>query len=179
MSSQSVARRYATALADVLAERGQDRIVQDELREWESMIRSHSQLKEAFENPTIPYEQKRRLLGELIKRSGINEITANFLQVLLKNQRLTALHQINLRLSDVLDARANVVAAHIKTGRPLTEDTKRMLNEKLSRFTGKSVRLDFSVDDSLIGGVVTRIGSTVYDGSIRSQLERMEKELAG
>ena len=179
MSSQSVARRYATALADVIVEKGQERIIQDELVSWELMIRENSQLKEVFENPTIPYEQKRRVLAELIKRSAINQITANFLQLLLKNQRLTALHQINGRLSEVLDSRANVVAARVTTAKSVNEDTKRMLKEKLSEFTGKSVRLDFSVDDSLIGGIITRIGSTVYDGSIKSQLERMEKVLAG
>jgi F-type H+-transporting ATPase subunit delta len=179
LSSQAVARRYATALADVIVGKGQERIIQDELLSWELMIRSNSQLKEVFENPTIPYEQKRRVQAELIKRTGINQITANFLQVLLKNQRLTALHQINGRLSEVLDSRANVVAAHVTTAKPVNQDTERMLREKLSGFTGKSVRLDFSVDDSLVGGIITRIGSTVYDGSIRSQLDRMEKVLAG
>lgn len=179
MSSQSVARRYATALADVIIEKGQARVVQEELRSWELTIRSHAQLKEVFENPTIPYEQKRRVLTELIKRSGINQLTANFLQVLLKNQRITALHQINERLSEVLDSRTNVVAAHVTTAKPVNEETQRMLREKLSEFTGKSVRLDFSVNDSLIGGIITRIGSTVYDGSIRNQLDRMEKVLAG
>lgn len=179
MSLQSVARRYATALADVLVERGQERVIQEELVSWESLIRTNHQLKEAFENPTIPYEQKRKVLAELIKRSGSNEVTANFLNVLLKNQRLTALHQINVLLSGVLDSRAKVVAAHVTTAKPVNEGTKQMLAEKLSEFTGKSVRLDFSVDDSLIGGIITRIGSTVYDGSIKNQLDRMEKVLAG
>ena len=65
------------------------------------------------------------------------------------------------------------------TAHPVNEETKRILSEKLSRFTGKSVRLSFEVDDSLIGGIVTRVGSTVYDGSIRTQLDEMEKTLAG
>ena len=179
MSSQTVARRYATALADVLIERGQQQAILEELGSWESMILANPQLTEVFENPTIPYEQKRRVLAELIKSTGISEITANFLRVLLKNQRLAALPQVNERLKGVLDARANVVAAQVTTAKPVDEEIKGMLREKLARSTGKSVRLDFSVDDSLIGGIVTRIGSTVYDGSIKNQLERMEKVLAG
>ncbi|HJU63199.1 MAG TPA: ATP synthase F1 subunit delta [Candidatus Binatia bacterium] len=177
MSLQSVARRYATALADVL-EKGQESVVKEELDAWQRMIGSNPQLREALENPTIPYDQKRQLLLELIRRTRVTPITGNFLQVLLRNQRLAALPQIVDRLSDVLDSRANVVAAHVTTAKPVNEEIKKMLTEKLTDFTGKSVRLTFTVDDSLIGGLVTRIGSTVYDGSIRNQLNQMEKTLA-
>lgn len=179
MSSQTVARRYATALADVLVGQGEERVIQDELIGWGLMISSNSQLQEVFANPTIPYDQKRKVLQELISRTNVNQLTANFLQILLKNQRLTVLDEINGKFAEVLDARAGVVAAHVTTARPASEDMKRLLVEKLSRITGKNVRLSFSTDDSLIGGMVTRVGSTVYDGSIRSQLDRMEKMLAG
>lgn len=179
MSSQTVARRYATALADVLVGQGEQRTVQEELIGWESMIRSNPQLQEVFGNPTIPYNQKRKVLQELIGRTKVNQLTANFLQILLKNHRLTAIKEINSRFAEVLDARAGIVAAHVTTAKPASEDIKRLLVEKLSRITGKNVRLSFSTDDSLIGGMVTRVGSTVYDGSIRSQLDRMEKMLAG
>ena len=167
------------ALADVLSGSGQERTIQDELNSWERMISSNPELREAFANPTVPYEQKRGVLNELIARTKVNPITANFLQILLKNQRLTALGEINSRLATVLDDRAGAVAAHVTTANPVNEETKRILTEKLSSFTGKSVRLSFEVDDSLIGGIVTRVGSTVYDGSIRTQLDQMEKTLAG
>ena len=179
MSSQSVSRRYAVALADVVSGSGQEHTIQDELVSWEQMISSNSELRDAFANPTIPYEQKRSVLNELITRTKINPITANFLQILLRNQRLTALAEINSRLALVLDDRAGAVAARVTTASPVNEETKRILSEKLSRFTGKTVRLSFDVDDSLIGGIVTRLGSTVYDGSIRTQLDQMEKVLSG
>ena len=179
MSSQSVSRRYGIALADVLSGSGQERAIQDELISWERMISSNPELREAFANPTVPYEQKRAVLNELIAKTKVNPLTANFLQILLKNQRLTALSEINNRLATVIDDRAGAVAAHVTTANPVNEETKRILSEKLSGFTGKSVRLTFEVDDSLIGGVVTRVGSTVYDGSIRTQLDQMEKTLAG
>ncbi len=174
-----MSRRYGVALADVLSGSGQERAIQDELVSWERMISSNPDLREAFANPTVPYEQKRAVLNELIAKTKVNLITANFLQILLKNQRLTALGEINSRLATVLDDRAGAVAAHVITANPVNEETKRILSEKLSGFTGKSVRLSFDVDDALIGGVVTRVGSTVYDGSIRTQLDQMEKTLAG
>ena len=179
MSTQTVARRYATALADVVAGKSDERSIKEELVGWELMIESNSQLQDVFANPTVPYEQKRKLLKELIGRTKVNPLTGNFLEILLKNQRLTALKEINGRFADVLDTRAGVIAAHVSTARPVSEDTKKALAEKLSRISGQKVRLSFNTDDSLIGGMVTRVGSTVYDGSIKSQLNRMEKVLAG
>lgn len=178
MSIQSVSRRYAIALADVLIEKKKERVVQEELTNWELMVSSNSQLREVFANPTIPYDQKKLVLDELIIRTGVEPITGNFLQILLKNQRLSALRQINGKLGEILDNRAGVVAADVTTARPLNEETKRILAEKLSRRMGKSVRLSFAIDDSLIGGVVTQVGSTIYDGSIRTQLDELERALA-
>lgn len=179
MSSQTVARRYATALADVVAGKSDERSIQEELVGWELMIETNSQLRDVFANPTIPYDQKRKVLQELITQTKVNPLTANFLEILLKNQRLTALKEINAKFAGVLDTRAGVVAAHVTTARPVGDDARKALAEKLSRISGQKVRLSFTTDDSLIGGMVTRVGSTVYDGSIKSQLNRMEKFLAG
>lgn len=179
MSSQTVARRYAAALADVLLERGGRHEVQDELIAWESMIQSSERLQEVFSNPTVAYEQKRALLEELIKRTKVHQTTANFLRILLKNQRLTELGEINKRLVQVLDERSGVVAAQVTTARPVSEEIKKSLHARLATVTGKDVRLSFATDEALIGGMVTRVGSTVYDGSIRNQLRQLEVKLAG
>jgi F-type H+-transporting ATPase subunit delta len=179
LSSQVVARRYASALADVAIARGEEREIQDELIAWESMMESNPQVEEIFGNPTIPYEQKKRVLNEIIKRTKVRLPTANFLQILLRNQRLTELGEINKRLTSVLDERAGIVAAQVTTARPVSEDTKYTLYKRLVAITGKDVRLSFGTDDRLIGGMVTRVGSTVYDGSIRNQLQLMGAKLAG
>ena len=91
MSLQTVARRYATALADVAIERREEREVQNELRQWAEIIEGHANLKEIFANPTIIYDHKRRVLEELLTRSRVRETTASFLRVLLRNQRLEQL----------------------------------------------------------------------------------------
>lgn len=162
-----------------MAGKSDERSIQEELVGWELMIESNSQLRDVFANPTIPYDQKRKVLQELITQTKVNPLTGNFLEILLKNQRLTALKEINVRFADVLDTRAGVVAAHVTSARPVGDDARKALAEKLSRISGQKVRLSFTTDDSLIGGMVTRVGSTVYDGSIKSQLNRMEKFLAG
>ncbi len=177
MSSLTVARRYAAALADVAIANGEERAVQEELIGWEKMIDSSPLLKEALANPTVPYEQKRRLLEELIERTKVRPTTANFFRVLLKNQRLTDLSEIIRRFAFVLDERAGVVAAQVTTARPVPEEAKRLLLEKLKLVTGKEIRLTFATDEAVIGGIVTRIGSTVYDGSVRTQLEEIRLKL--
>ncbi|HUS12188.1 MAG TPA: ATP synthase F1 subunit delta [Pyrinomonadaceae bacterium] len=179
MSSQTAARRYASALADVIVKGGEERAVQDELDEWERMISANGGLLEAFSNPTVAYEQKRSVLEELITRTKIRPTTANFLRILLKNQRLAELPQMNAKLREVLDERTGIVSAAVVSARPVTDATKSLLEEKLAQLTGKKPRLSFNTDESLLGGIVTRIGSTIYDGSVRNQLDRLREELAG
>ncbi len=179
MSVQSIARRYAAALADVMLSRGEANQVREELSAWEEMMRSNAQLFEVFRNPTIPYEQKRRVITVLIERTRVRPTTANFLQLLLQNQRLNNLPEINRTLVQELDRRSGVVSAQVTTARPMQSQEQEALRVRLARLTGSSVRLQFAVDQDLIGGVVTRIGSTIYDGSVRSQLQQIKQKMAG
>lgn len=179
MSIQTIARRYASALADVVLERGEAKEVQQELRQWAELILSNANLQEVFRNPTIPLDQKRAVLNQLIERAQPRPTTANFLKVLLQNQRLTELSEINRKFAEMLDERAGMVAATITTARPVPDEIQTRLSEKLSTVTQKKVRLNFEEDPELIGGLVTRIGSTVYDGSVRSQLQQIKERMAG
>ena len=179
MSLQTVARRYAAALADVTIERREEREVQNDLDQWATMIESNPQLKEVFDNPTIAYDHKQKLVEDLISRTRVRETTSSFLRVLLKNQRLSQLRDIVERYGQILDERAGVVAAHVTTARPITEELKKALHDTLAAATGQKVRLSFTTDEAIIGGLVTRIGSTIYDGSVQNQLERLSESLAG
>ncbi len=179
MSVQTIARRYATALAEVAIERGDERAVQQEIDGWSSLIESNPQLREVFANPTIPYDQKRKVLEDLIARTKVRETTASFLRVLLKNQRLAQLKQVAERFGQVLDERAGVVAANVTTARPIPDELKTSLREALASAAGRSVRLTFAMDEAIIGGVVTQVGSTIFDGSIQGQLERLAGDLVG
>lgn len=179
MSSQTVARRYASALADVTLAQSEADEVQAELVAWEEMISSNAPLLEAFSNPTVAYDQKGKVLSELIRRTSVRPTTANFLRLLLRNQRLAELSAVNAKLAQVLDERAGVVTAQVTSARPVPEATRSALEQKLGEVTGKKVRLTFGTDESLLGGIVTRIGSTIYDGSVRDQLRRLGEDLAG
>jgi F-type H+-transporting ATPase subunit delta len=179
LSLQTVARRYATALADVVVDRREEREVQAELDFWTSMIESNPQLKEVFANPTVAYDQKQKVLDDLISRTGVRETTASFLRVLLKNQRLSQLREVTTRFGYILDERGGMVAADVTTARPIPEELKTALHDTLAAATGRKVRLSFNTDEAIIGGVVARIGSTIYDGSVQNHLERLSEGLVG
>ena len=179
MSLQTVARRYAAALADVVTARGEATEVREELSAWDEMMRANAQLLEVFRHPTIPSEQKQRVLDALVARARPRPTTANFLRVLLQNQRLADLSEINRQFTQELDRRTGVVTAQVTTARPVPPQAQEALRARLGQLTGRSVSLQFEVDEELIGGVVTRIGSTVYDGSVRSQLEQIKQRMAG
>ena len=179
MSLQTVARRYASALADVVIERKEEREVKEEIDQWASMIEANPQLKVVFANPTIGYEEKRKVLEELISRTRVRPTTASFLRVLLRNQRLSQLRDVAERFAHVLDERGGVVSASVTTAKPIPEDLKNQLRDSLAAATGRSVRVTFDTDETIIGGLVARIGSTIFDGSVQNRLERLSEELAG
>jgi F-type H+-transporting ATPase subunit delta len=177
MSVETVARRYATALADVVAKNGQTEIVRSEMREWENLMASSAELMNAFRNPAIQQNQKENVLNSLIQRAGPSQTTANFLRVLLRNGRLTEISEINQKFASVLEERQGGVSAKVVSARPLSEVEKQELRANLEKMTGKRVSPTFEIDGSIIGGVVTTIGSTVYDGSIRTQLQTLKEQL--
>ncbi|SRR6266404_6413233 len=179
MSVQTVARRYASALTDVVLQSGEARAVQEELVVWEKMFQAIPALPEVFRNPTIPLDKKRAVLNKLLDRSKPRPTTANFLKVLLQNQRLTELAEINQKFTELLDVRAGMVAATVTTARVVPENAQQELEAKLLSVTGKKVRIHFATDPELIGGLVTRIGSTVYDGSVRNHLQLIKEKMAG
>ena len=179
MSLQTVARRYASALADVVIERKEEREIQREIDQWASLIDSNPQLKEVFANPTIAYDDKRKVLEELITRTRVRPTTASFLRVLLRNQRLSQLREVAERFGHVLDERGGLVSASVTTAKPIPEELQNQVRETLAAATGRSVRVTFNTDEAIIGGLVARIGSTIFDGSVQNRLERLSDELAG
>ena len=179
MSVQQVARRYAVALADVVLKHGEAREVLTELQAWEELMTSNPNLREVLRNPTIALEKKRLVLNQIIAIAKPRPTTTNFLKVLLQNQRLTELSEINRKFEQILDERAGMVAATVTTASGVPAASQQKLQETLARLTGKKVRIDFNTDPEIIGGSVTRIGSTVYDGSVRTQLRQIREKMAG
>src|SRR5215467_11651341 len=177
MTGTTIANRYARALADVIVERHETNEVAKELIDFERMMSENPQLRDVFASPVIAAERKRAVLDELLARIKPRQTTANFLRLLLDNSRLHDLDQMLSALSRELDARMNVVSAEVTTAREIDQQEKAALQSQLKAATGKEVRLQFRTDPAIIGGVVARIGSLVYDGSIKNQLAQMKRRL--
>lgn len=177
MSQTTIANRYSRALADVIIERRETSEVLVELSDFSRMMTDHAQLRDVFASPVISLDKKRAVLLDLLSRLKLRPSSANFLQLLLANSRLHHLDSILRALLGELDSRTNVVSAEVTTAREIAENEKTLLRDKLKTATGKEVRLSFTVDPEIIGGVVTRIGGVVYDGSIKNQLSQMKQKL--
>lgn len=177
MSVETVARRYAGALADVVTKTGNTENIQAELKSWEEMIHSSKDLYAAFSNPAIPQTNKEKVLEALLAKSNPSPATANFLRILLRNGRITEIGEINSKFKSVLDERAGFVSGKIVSARPLADAEKAELKANIEKMTGKKVSLNFEIDENIIGGVITTIGSTVYDGSVKTQLETLKSQL--
>jgi F-type H+-transporting ATPase subunit delta len=177
VSIETISRRYATALADVVVSSGETDTVKAELKSWEALINSNAELHDVLGNPAIVFASKERVLDELIKKTGPTRTTANFLKILLKNGRLTEIAEINDRFESVLQERSGVLSAEVYSARELADAQRSELKHSLERLTGKRLNINFGIDENIIGGVVTRIGSTVYDGSVKTQLENLKQQL--
>ncbi len=177
MSTETVARRYAGALADVVLKTGETDTVKNELKTWEQLIASNAELETAFRNPSIAQLNKENVLNSLLDKTRPTKTTANFLRVLLRNSRLADLGEINKRFDAVLEERSGRMGALVTSARELSDAQKSELKDNLENLTGKQVTLNFDIDKEIIGGVVTRIGSTVYDSSVKTQLENLREQL--
>jgi len=177
MSTQTIARRYATALADVVLKQGDADTVKSELGIFEQMVAANGDLSTALSNPAIAHNKKERILEEVVSRTKPSKTTSNFLRVLLQNSRLVDLSDIKDRFEAELITRSGVVAAQVTSARELPETDRGEVEKTIAGLTGKRVSIDYSVDPELIGGLVARIGSTVYDGSVKTKLENLKQEL--
>jgi F-type H+-transporting ATPase subunit delta len=177
MSTETIARRYAAALADVVTKTGETDNVKTELKSWEEMIYSNVDLQNAFRSPAIAHQKKEGVLEGLLKSTRPSKTTANFLKLLLRNSRLMALPDINDRFAAELEERSGNVVGSVISAHELSAAQREAIKSNLDKVSGKNVKLEFGIDKEIIGGVVARIGSTVYDNSVRTQLENLREKL--
>ena len=177
MSIETIARRYGSALADVVQKNNEAEAVSAELAVWQEMLAANPELMQVFANPTIGHMAKERVLEELIQRAKPLRTTANFLRVLLKNNRLVYLAEIRARFAAIFEERQGIIPARITAARDLSDAQRAGLRDALEKLTGKKVKLDFRVEADIIGGVIARLGSTVFDGSVRTRLEELHSQL--
>jgi F-type H+-transporting ATPase subunit delta len=177
MSATTVARRYAEAMADVAIAHNVVDQIDGELRAFAEMLRHSRELAGVFASPVLPQSDKGRVLDALIARTRPSAFTANLLRAMLANHRLPLVTDVYEQYRRLINERRGVVIAEVTTAQPLAPTEQAQLSQRLQRMTGKQVEFQFRTDAALIGGVITRIGSVVYDGSVRTQLQAIEQRL--
>jgi F-type H+-transporting ATPase subunit delta len=175
----SVASTYARAFADVVVSAHLDanRAVGG-LHRIVGLLTESENLRRVWENPAVPAEQKRKLLDAIVEREGIERHVRNLVAVLIDHRRVQFLARIAEQLKKELDARMGFAEAHITSARELGDAEKRALEAQIEKVTGKKVRAQFGLDAALLGGAVVRVGSTIYDGSVKGQLEKIREAIS-
>jgi F-type H+-transporting ATPase subunit delta len=177
----AVASRYARALAEVVldSKSGTDpaRVVA-EIRAFGQTLASSNELKLVLESPSVAKARKRAVIGKLAAILALSKPVRNFLMVLIDHRRLGAMAEIASALEKIFDDRMGILKVELTAAQPLNEAQQKALSDGIGAASGKKVGLHVAIDPSLIGGVVARIGSTVYDGSVRGKLETLGRRLA-
>ena len=174
----AVSSRYARAFADVVMERKLDPAqVRRELRLLASTVEESLELRRVWAAPALPAAQKRAVLDALCRRDGISTVVRNFIAVLIDHERIALLDQIVRQSEAELDRRLGLAEAEITSARDLSPEEKRLLEAEVARVTGKKVRASYHRDASLLGGAVVKVGSTIYDGSVLGQLNKIREHL--
>lgn len=174
----AVPRRYARALFALASEENNQEQVGQALATVAETF-TEPQLAAFAENTSLDQRTRRAVVKEIASAAGTPRVLANFLGVLAENNRLTALAAIAVEYGRLDDRRLGRVRASVKSARPLSEEGRRRIHEALERRTGKHVISQDVIDPDLLGGVVVEIQGRVFDGSVRTRLERLKRSLVG
>src|SRR6267154_25555 len=166
------ARAFADVILDVKLDAGQ---ALTELHTFQALLARRGELRRVWENPAIPADQKRGLLDAIAERDRISSAVRNLVAVLIDHQRVKFFEPIIRQVQKELDARLGFAEADVTSARELGDSEKRVLESKVGTLTGKKVRARYQQDRSLLGGGELREGSTIYDGSVKGQLEKIRE----
>jgi F-type H+-transporting ATPase subunit delta len=175
----SVTNTYARAFADAVISGHHDpgKTLQ-EAQALAEMVAGSGELRAVWETPSITAEQKRAVLDAIVARQGISRTVRNFVAVLIDHRRINFLGPIVKQFEQELNQRLGFTEAQITSARELDQADRSALESRMEKLTGKKVRARYSRDESLLGGAIVRIGSTIYDGSVSGQLERIKQALS-
>ena len=173
----AVAERYAAALADVAVERKNSETIKRNLAAFVETFSSIADFRNALESPALNAEVKRKVIAEVAGKMGLDVAVRNFIYLVVDHRRTEILPEIEQAFLSEMNERLGIVDAEVTSAHELKNDEKRQLSSVLEQRTGKKVELRFQIDAALLGGAVVRLGSTIYDGSVRDQLKRLREQL--
>ena len=174
---RTVTGEYAGALADVALASGRAETLRQEVRSFAELAAASADLRNFLDSPAVPRAGKQDLLGKLVARMGASNELRNFLFVLVDHHRTGILQEIVREFESTLLHRMGVAEASVTSAHELSAPQRQKLAGTLESVTGKKIEARYTVDPTLVGGIVVRIGSQVYDGSVRAQLEKLAARL--
>ena len=175
----AIAAPYARAFADVVFEAHLNaNDVQQQLNDFVAAWRESADLRELFLDPSFPSDQKVAILDKLNARLGMSVQMRNFIAVIIQHDRLYVLDEILAGYRKEVNRRLGISEVQVTTARPLDVNERQGIEQKVAAMTGTQVQATYHEDKSLLGGVVVRVGSTVYDGSVKGRLDRLKEQLA-
>jgi F-type H+-transporting ATPase subunit delta len=177
----AVASRYARALVDVVlapASRVEPSRILSDLRSFQELLAASPELTSALESPAVKRPRKRGVIDRLAKQLDFAPVARNFLLVLVDHRRLPELGGVLAAFEKIVDERLGRLQVDVASASALQPLQQQALAQRIQTITGKNVRLNVTVDGDLMGGIVLRLGSTVYDGSVRGQLDSLARQLA-
>ena len=175
----TVTNTYARAFADVVMSMRLDPAVAlAEAQQMAAFSRDNKGLREVWDAPAISAEKKRAVLDSIVKRAGISRPVRNFVAVLIDHRRTRFIGEIVIQFAQELNQRLGFAEAEVTTARELSDDERTTLEADLAKVTRKRIRANYTKDATILGGAIARVGSTVYDGSIKGQLERIRTALS-
>lgn len=177
MTGGEIARRYAKALVELAEKGGTLQETGEEIEQVARTLREHAELRRVLENPRFPRAERTRLVDGILEASGTSALLHRFVRVVAEKDRLSLLPGIAFWFRELADERQGRVRAKVVSAAGLHEAATEGLKKKLSEVTGREVILEAETDESLIGGVVCRVGGMVMDGSIRNQLKNLRDQL--
>lgn len=177
MTAQSVARRYAGALFDVTKKSGSIDATFTGLQAFAALVEQSPELSKVFASPAVPMPKKRALAETLATQLGVTAEVSRLIGIMGDRDRLSMVSAVAAAFETRVMQERNVLQAQVTTAVPLTSERTAALSAALGRATGGTVHVDAQVDPSIIGGVIARVGSTVFDGSVTRQLEIMKTQL--
>jgi F-type H+-transporting ATPase subunit delta len=177
MVRTAAARRYAKALFQIACEDASVEGVRGELDRLEELFEELPELRDALFRPLHPVAQRRAALTAVAERLGTSASVQNFYAFLIDQRRIVHFSEIREEFERLAEEAEGRVPAHVVSARPLNDDERERLRRALNARTGREVELDVAVDESLVGGVVARVGDVVFDGSIRTHLQQLRSNL--
>lgn len=177
MSTRASAARYARALLDVVIQESNPEQVEQELSAVADLYAGNQELQKALTSPAVSVTAKRGVVEALVSRAKLSPVLGKLMLMLADRNRLALLPELAASYRERLTEHRQIVRAEVSTAVPLLPDQVTQFEQRLAAATGRRVTMTTRVDPSLIGGVVARVGGTVYDGSIATRLAKMRERL--